>query len=132
MTEKLFADEVWQRVGLITVTYPLLECDRCAVAVARWLECWEVDYKILRLRTRRRREVFITSDRHSSSESITENGTHYGVEVMGRVFDNLSANGLAREDWIKDFRCLSGQFVVDEMPLSLFTVDLEADGNDGI
>ncbi len=132
MTENLSVDEVWRRVGLVTVTYPLLECDRCAIAVARWLERWKVDYKILRLRTKRRREIFITSDRHGSGESITENGTHYGVEVMGRVFDNLSVQGLAREDWIKDFRCLSGQFVVDEMPLSLFTVDPEAEGNDGV
>jgi hypothetical protein len=34
---------------------------------------------------------------------------------MGKVFDNLSAKGLSREDWIKDFDCLSGSFVVDEL-----------------
>lgn len=72
--------------------------------------------KILRLKTKRRNEVFITSDRYSSDESITENGTHYGVEVFGKVFDNLSAEGLAREDWVNDFHCLSNQFVLDELP----------------
>lgn len=116
---ELSQEEVWQRVGQITVTYPLLECDRCAVAVVRWLERWGVGGKILRLRTKRRNEVFIVSARHGAEESITENGTHYGVEVMGRVFDNLSAQGLLREDWVKDFRCLSGQFMVDEIPLSM-------------
>ncbi len=101
--EELTAEEVWQRVGQITLAYPLLECDRCAIAVARWLERWEVDYRILRLKTTRRREMYITSDRHNRDESITENGTHSGVEVMGRVFDNLSTDGLARDDWIRDF-----------------------------
>lgn len=125
--EKLAAEEVWQRIGQITVAYPLLECDRCAIAVARWLERWEVDYQILRLKTKRRREVYITSDRHRPDESITENGTHYGVEVKGRVFDNLSAEGLARDDWIGDFCCLSGQFVVTELSLSSLLMDQETE-----
>jgi len=119
MPEELSKEEVWRRTGQITITYPLLECDKCAIAVMRWLARWNVAGKILRLRTRRRSEIFITSHRHGQQESITENGTHYGVEVMGRVFDNLSAQGLLREDWVKDFRCVSGQFIVDEIPLSM-------------
>lgn len=111
-------DEIWQRIGQITVTYPLLECDKCAISISRWLERWEVKGRIVRLRTKRRSEVFITSCRVGDNESITENGTHYGVEVMGKVFDNLSAEGLLHDEWIQDFRCLSGQFVVDEVSLA--------------
>lgn len=111
------ADEIWQRIGQITVAYPLLECDKCAISVSRWLERWEVEGRILRLRTKRRSEVFITSCCVGGNKSITENGTHYGVEVRGKVFDNLSAEGLLHGEWIKDFRCLSGQFVVDEVSL---------------
>lgn len=59
--------------------------------------------------------MFIISRRHGMEESITENGTHYGVEVLGRVFDNLSDYGLPREDWIADFSCPSDQFVIDEL-----------------
>ena len=81
----------------------------------RWLKKRGIEAKILRLRTQRRSDNFITSDRYGLEESITENGTHYGVEVMGKVFDNLSAEGLSREDWIKDFNCLSGSFIVDEL-----------------
>jgi hypothetical protein len=125
MGKGLSKEEIWRRVGQITVTYPLLECDRCAVTVARWLQHWQVEYQILRLKTRRRREIFVISDRHHPSESITENGTHYGVEVMGLVFDNLSAEGMIRDKWIQDFHCLSGQFVVDEV--SLIELDLEAE-----
>ena len=67
------------------------------------------------MRTKRRSEVFIISDRYGGNESITENGTHYGVEVYGLVFDNLSTEGLSREDWIKDFHSRSDKFVIDEL-----------------
>ena len=108
--------------------YPLLECDKCAIAVMRWLGQWEVEGQVLRLRTRRRSEVFITSNRHGGDESITENGTHYGVEVMGRVFDNLSEEGLKREEWVQDFNCLSGQFVVDKVDWRELLAEVEGQG----
>ena len=108
-------EEIWQAIGRITINFPLLECDKCALTIMRWLKKRGIEAKILRLRTKRRSENFITSHRYGLDESITENGTHYGVEVMGKVFDNLSAEGLSREDWIKDFSCLSGSFIVDEL-----------------
>ena len=42
-----------------------------------WLQDNDIEGKILRLRTKRRSEVFIISDRYGGNESITENGTHY-------------------------------------------------------
>lgn len=68
--------EVWQKVRQIVADYPLLECARCAASVMEWLRDNGIEGKILRLRTKRRSEVFIISDRYGSSESITENGTH--------------------------------------------------------
>jgi hypothetical protein len=108
-------EEVWQNVSQIVAGYPLLECDRCAISVMEWLKENGIEGKILRLRTKRRSEVFIISDRHGSNESITENGTHYGVEVFGKVFDNLSTEGLSREAWLNDFHCASDKFIVDEL-----------------
>ena len=108
-------EEVWQRISQIVANYPLLECARCAASVMKWLQDNGIEGKILRLRTKRRSEVFIISDRYRGNESITENGTHYGVEVYGLVFDNLSTEGLSREDWIKDFHSRSDKFVVDEL-----------------
>jgi hypothetical protein len=108
-------EEIWQAVGRITINYPLLECDKCALSVMRWLNKRGIEGKILRLRTKRRSENFITSDRYGLDESITENGTHYGVEIIGKVFDNLSPEGLSREDWVKDFSCLGGSIIVDEL-----------------
>ena len=55
--------------------------------------------------------------RYSDSESITDNGIHYGVEVLGLVFDNLSRQGigLPRGEWINDFSCRSGKFDLEEL-----------------
>uniref|UniRef100_B8HQL1 Tox-PL-2 domain-containing protein n=1 Tax=Cyanothece sp. (strain PCC 7425 / ATCC 29141) TaxID=395961 RepID=B8HQL1_CYAP4 len=108
-------EEVWQAIGELTVNYPVLQCYECAMAVMTYLRKKGIEGKILRLRTKHR-ELFITSNRYSPSESITDNGIHYGVEVFGKVFDNLSAKGLSREDWIRDFECRSGQdFNVEEL-----------------
>ncbi|MGL5035967.1 MAG: papain fold toxin domain-containing protein, partial [Microcystaceae cyanobacterium] len=37
---------------------------------------------------------------------------HYGVEVRGLVFDNLSPRGMAKEDWLNDFHCQSEEFIL--------------------
>lgn len=108
-------EEVWQNISQMVAGYPVLECDRCAVSVMEWLRDNGVEGRILRLRTKRRSEVFIISDRYGGNESITENGTHYGVEVYGLVFDNLSTEGLSRDAWIKDFHSRSDKFVIDEL-----------------
>lgn len=110
--DKLF---ICREVKKIVSSYPLLECDRCAIAVSKWLKQYEIPHKIIRLKTKRRSDCFIVSRRYGMSDAITENGVHYGVEVFGIVFDNLSEDGLSRDDWIADFSCRSGQFVIDEL-----------------
>jgi hypothetical protein len=117
-SDPLSSEAVWQKVGKIAVSYPLLECDKCAIALAQWLQARSIESTILRLRTRRKTEIFITSQRHGVEESITENGTHYGVEVQGKVFDNLGSDGLLRDDWVKDFDCISGRFLIEEISLA--------------
>ena len=108
-------EEVWQNVSQIVAGYSLLQCDLCAVSVMEWLRENGIEGKILRLRTKRRNEVFIISDRYGTNESITENGIHYGVEVFDKVFDNLSTEGLSREAWLNDFHSPSGKFILDEL-----------------
>jgi Papain fold toxin 2 len=105
--------EIYRLVGQIVVTFPLLECAQCARAVMLWLDLQGIPYQLLRLKTRRRSDMFIVSRRIASGESITENGVHYGVEVLGKVFDNLAAVGLERADWVQDFRCRSGGFIIE-------------------
>lgn len=108
-------EEIYQQVGNIVSQFELLECDRCATAIIKWLKDNGINGTLLRLRTKYDDEDFIISDRlerRGIGESITRNGTHYGVEVRGRVFDNLSPEGMSRENWIKDFHSMTDEFEV--------------------
>jgi len=107
-----------REIGNIVSQFKILECDRCAAAVMEWLKQQGIQAKILRLTTKYQDEDYIISERlerQGVTESITVNGKHYGVEVRGLVFDNLSTNGMLREEWIKDFHSPSDQFVVEEI-----------------
>jgi hypothetical protein len=115
MSESPSNQAIWDELGQIISTFSLLECDKCAIAMTQWLGQSNVPYKILRLKTKRRSDFYIISARVSTHESITENGIHYGVEVFGKVFDNLSVEGFSRQDWLRDFTCRSGQFTLEEL-----------------
>ena len=110
-------EEIYREVGQITCQFDILECADCARAVIRWLRQQGIEGKIFRLRTRYG-EDYILSDRlgqQGIDDSITVNGQHFAVEVRGKVFDNLSSQGLSQEDWLKDFHCHSDQFVMTEL-----------------
>jgi hypothetical protein len=110
-------EEIYQEIGKIVEKFNILECDRCAKAVLKWLKQNKIEGKLIRLRTGYG-EDFILSTRLEGlgiKDSITGNGTHYGVEVKEKVFDNLSSQGMSREDWLADFYCLSEQFIVEEI-----------------
>jgi hypothetical protein len=108
-------EEIFQELGKIVVRFRLLQCKECAREVRQWLKENGISGKILLLRTVHPKARYIVSDRQSDEDSITDNGKHYGVEVKGKVFDNLSSYGLERETWLKDFSCRSGQFVLEEV-----------------
>ena len=110
--------KIYQEVSKIVRNFSLLECDKCAQAVIKWLEANNIEFTILRLKTRYTDEDYIISERlerRGVTESITVNGQHYGVEIQGRVFDNLSTEGMSRGDWLKDFHCSSEKFIVEEL-----------------
>lgn len=108
-------EEIYQEVGKIVGKFTILECDRCAKAVLEWLKNNGIPGKVIKLKTKKRKEFFIVSDRWTQDRSITDNGIHYGVEVAGRVFDNLSTEGMSRESWLNDFHCPSEEFIVEEL-----------------
>jgi hypothetical protein len=111
----LSVEEMYQEIGNISSKFTNLECDKCAIALKSWLDVNSIDGKVLKLKTKKRNDFFIISSRYSNSESITDNGIHYGVEVLGLVFDNLSRQGLPRDEWINDFSCRSGGFEIEEL-----------------
>ncbi|MEM9213279.1 MAG: papain fold toxin domain-containing protein [Cyanobacteria bacterium P01_F01_bin.150] len=103
-------------IGDIVTRFPLLHCEECACTLKKWLQSQNIPGKVWRISTKYDDEDFILSDRLEQKgcvESITENGTHYGVEVFGKIFDNLSSQGLSNEDWVNDFTSLSNEFNVD-------------------
>lgn len=73
---------------------------------------------MIKIQTSTKKEQYILSQRLESlgiMESITDNGIHYGVEVLGRVFDNLSSEGMIVEEWLADFDCPSHRFIITLM-----------------
>lgn len=108
--------ELYEAIGNLVIRFPLLHCEECASNLRQWLKQRGIPGKLWRLSTRYDNEDFILSDRleqQGYSETITENGVHYGVEVFGKIFDNLSRQGLSLEDWVNDFTSPSDEFEVE-------------------
>ncbi|PSB05265.1 papain fold toxin domain-containing protein [Merismopedia glauca] len=115
MADQKSNEEIYKQVTKIVSGFGIFQCAECAEAVKIWLRQNRINYTHLKL-TIIGRGNFILSERWDGSKnSITQNGTHYGVEVCGKVFDNLSATGLSRKDWINDFTCPSGRFNIEEI-----------------
>ncbi|WP_414619884.1 papain fold toxin domain-containing protein [Calothrix sp. CCY 0018] len=112
-------EEIYREIGKITATYELLECYECVEAIVNWLKENGVKGQIVRIQTSEG-EDYIMSKRLeylNINESITLNGTHYGVEIKSKIFDNLSTNGLTKEEWFNDFICPSGDFVITNIDI---------------
>jgi uncharacterized protein (UPF0371 family) len=111
-------EEIYREVGKITVKFELYKCHECAKAVMQWLQENRIQGKVILIRTKKRKEYYILStrlERRGIDDSIILNGKHYGVEVRGLVFDNISTEGLTKESWIKDFHCPSEEFLIEEL-----------------
>jgi hypothetical protein len=108
--------QIHQAIGNLVIRFPLLHCQECAKTLKQWLKQRKIPGKLWRLSTIYDNEDFILSNRLEKQgcfETITENGVHYGVEVFGKIFDNLSRQGLYPDDWIKDFTSLSNEFKIE-------------------
>jgi hypothetical protein len=105
-------EEIFHALGFISRQFPILKCHECALAITYWLTQHNIPYKVWKISTRYADEDFILSDRleqQGITDSITDNGIHYGVEVKTKVFDNLSPQGLPLETWIQDFHSISDE-----------------------
>jgi hypothetical protein len=110
------ADEyIYAEVGRIVSQFDVYQCYDCAMAVMQWLRDNDIEGRIIELKTFYRDEDYIISDRLGGEESIATNGKHYGVNVRGLVFDNLSDNGMTQTEWLEDFHCPSDRFTLSEL-----------------
>lgn len=117
---QLSNEEIYQEVGKIVAQFNLYRCKECANAVVEWLKKHSLSGRIIKIQTAYG-EDYITSTRlekQGITDSITLNGIHYGVEIKERIFDNLSMEGLTKEDWLNDFQCSNGEFLIDYVDLN--------------
>ncbi|MDJ0619669.1 MAG: papain fold toxin domain-containing protein [Calothrix sp. MO_192.B10] len=108
---RLSDEDIYREIGKITANFELYQCYECTKAVMLWLKEKDIKGRILQIQTSDGEDYIISIrlENQGINESITLNGIHYGVEVRGKVFDNLSVEGLTREDWLDDFICPSGE-----------------------
>jgi hypothetical protein len=112
---QLSDEEIYQEVGKIVGQFEMYKCDEFATAVMQWLKENDIDGTIVKVQTAYGEDYIISTrlENQGITNSITLNGIHYGVEVKERIFDNLSTEGLTKEDWLNDFQCPSGEFLID-------------------
>ncbi|OUL30452.1 hypothetical protein BV372_22000 [Nostoc sp. T09] len=112
---QLSNEKIYQEVGSIVANFELYKCEECATAVMQWLRENSISGRIIKIQTRLGEDYIISKrlEKLLINDSITLNGIHYGVEVKERVFDNLSTEGLTLRNWLNDFECSSGEFIVD-------------------
>jgi hypothetical protein len=116
LPDDLAITEIHQAIGNLVIRFPLLHCQECAKTLKQWLKQRKISGKLWRLSTIYDNEDFILSyrlEKQGCFETITENGVHYGVEVFGKIFDNLSRQGLYPDDWVQDFISLSNEFKIE-------------------
>ncbi|MCL1465007.1 papain fold toxin domain-containing protein [Argonema galeatum] len=112
---QLSDEEIYQQVANIVGQFKLLECNECAEAIKEWLKANGINGIHLKIKLIGRGSFIVSQRLDEGRTNITQNGTHYGIEVRNKVFDNLSTTGQTREEWIKDFDCPSSQFSIEEV-----------------
>jgi hypothetical protein len=111
-----FSNEyIEQQIGKITQKFKVLQCVECAEAIKQWLKNNDIRGIKLRIKILGRGDFILSERWDGSQKSISQNGVHYGIEARGKVFDNLSRFGISREEWLQDFSCISGQFLIEEI-----------------
>ncbi len=104
--------EIHEKVFSIASRYGIFQCQACADEIQQWLQKRGIHGVSIKITTRM--NDFMISERVGSHTTITQNGCHYGVEVRGKVFDNLPQTGIPKQDWLDDFECIGG-FDVEEI-----------------
>ncbi len=108
-------EEIYQEIASIVRNFKLLQCAECAEAIKNWLKANGINGTHLQIKLVGRGSFIVSQRWEESQTPITQNGIHYGIEVRSKVFDNLSTTGQTREEWIKDFDCPSGKFIIEQI-----------------
>lgn len=98
--------EIYAYLTEITKKYGIFQCQACADEIQHWLEQHNINGIYIKISAYV--SDFIVSERVGGSTTITKNGIHYGIEVSGKVFDNLPNTGISKQAWLNDFECIGG------------------------
>ncbi|EKU98364.1 hypothetical protein Lepto7375DRAFT_7647 [Leptolyngbya sp. PCC 7375] len=110
-------DELFEAISTISANYTVFQCVECAAAIKQWLKANNVSGIHLQIVAVGRIKFIVSQRWHDGIDSIAQTGIHQGIETYGKVFDNLGAEGLDRDQWVADFDCASGEFEVIELEL---------------
>ncbi|NEQ49270.1 MAG: hypothetical protein F6K11_03930 [Leptolyngbya sp. SIO3F4] len=110
-------DEVFEKIAAISANYTVFQCVECANAIKKWLKDNNIGGIHLQIVAVGRIKFIVSQRWNSGISSIAQTGIHQGIETYGKVFDNLGAEGLNRDQWVDDFDCASGEFEVIELEL---------------
>ena len=80
----------------------VFKCKECAADIIKALKKEGLSGEVININTGSSKGMAgnIWSDK--AQKVISTNGTHRGILVEGKVFDNLNPNGVKYDDWIKD------------------------------
>lgn len=91
-------DEVSAEIARIIPSYTVFQCIECAEAIKAWLKANEINGIHLQISAVGRLKFIVSRRWQDGQESIAQTGIHQGIETDSQVFDNLSLDGLARDD----------------------------------
>lgn len=88
--------------------FRVLECQQCADKIKAALQRAGNPGEIVQIRAKAGGDFMVCLSYDGGAMTITQNGRHLGVRVGDVVFDNLHADGVAIDSWIRDFDAIGG------------------------
>ena len=88
--------------------FEVFQCLECARSIKNSLVAAGHQGQLIEIRGAGGRDFMICLSYDAGQSTITQNGRHIGVRIDDMVFDNLHAEGMRFEQWIKDFDAIGG------------------------
>ena len=102
-------EEIWQAVGRITVNFPLLGCDKCAITVMRWLKKRGIEAKIIEfINLDGKVDDVLDKLKHLAVNLPQAEGFNLGVSELEAVIDGVKNLGVPAQRFCIDLSIARG------------------------
>jgi hypothetical protein len=88
--------------------FRLLQCEECAQQIKGALQAAGHQGQWIEIRGTGGGDFMVCLSYDGGQATITQNGRHVGIRVGDTAFDNLHADGMPFEQWLKDFDAIGG------------------------